>query len=59
MDKRLVFHYLDGKVDAEIFLAASQHPSEQTDALQARCNELVREGGLFRSIYVHRNHAQG
>lgn len=55
---RVVFHYLDGKVDAEIYLQASRHLAEQADALQARCDELVRGDELFRAIHVHRSHAQ-
>ena len=57
-DKRVVFHYLDGKVDAEIYLLASHHVVERADALQARCDEIVRNDELFRSIHVHRSHAQ-
>jgi len=57
-DNRVVFHYLDGKVEAEIYLPANLHPAEQTDALQARCDELVQDDELFRSIRVHRDHAQ-
>ena len=30
-DNRVVFHYLDGKVDAEIYLSADQQPAEQAD----------------------------
>lgn len=57
LDNRVVFHYLDGKVDAEIYLAASQQAG-QADTLQARCDELVRNDELFRAIHVHRSHAQ-
>ncbi len=55
---RVVFHYLDGKVDAEIFLPAIRQPAGHADALQARCDELVRDDELFRAIHVHRSHAQ-
>lgn len=57
-DNRVVFHYLDGKVDAEIYLAATRQQAGQADALQARCDELVRNDELFRAIHVHRSHAQ-
>ena len=57
-DNRVVFHYLDGKVDAEIYLAAASRQAGQADALQARCDELVRDDELFRVIHVHRSHAQ-
>ncbi len=55
---RVVFHYLDGKVDAEIYLPATRQQAGQADALQARCDELVRDDKLFRAIHVHRSHAQ-
>ncbi|TAN74086.1 MAG: cation transporter [Gallionella sp.] len=54
---RVVLHYLDGKVDAEIYLSGQQQAG-QADALQARCDELVRDDALFRAIHVHRSHAQ-
>ncbi|MDP1996554.1 MAG: cation diffusion facilitator family transporter, partial [Gallionella sp.] len=57
-DNRVVFHYLDGKVDAEIYLDAGRQTSGQADALQARCDELVRDDEFFRAIHVHRSHAQ-
>jgi cation diffusion facilitator family transporter len=56
-DIRVVFHYLDGKVDAEIYLARQQSIGE-ADTLQARCDELVRDDELFRAIHVHHSHAQ-
>ena len=55
---RVVFHYLDGKVDAEIFLPATRHTAGQADVLQVRCDELVHDDELFRAIHVHRSHAQ-
>jgi hypothetical protein len=55
--KRVVFHYLDGKVEAEIYLV-KQQSIEEADTLQARCDELVRDDELFRSIHVHHSHAQ-
>ena len=57
-DYRVVLHYLDGKVDAEIYLPASQQFSEYADSIQKRCDKLVREDKFFRSIHVHRSHAQ-
>lgn len=55
---RVVFHYLDGKVDAEIYLSADQRSAAQADELQTGCNELVRDDEFFRAIHVHRSHAQ-
>ena len=57
-DNRVVFHYLDGKVDAEIYLPANQQDAGHADALQARCDALVRDDDLFRNIHIHRSHAQ-
>ena len=57
-DYRIVFHYLDGNVDAEIYLSADQASVGQADELQAACNELVRDDGFFRAVHVHRTHAQ-
>ena len=57
VDNRVVFHYLDGKVDAEIYLV-NQQSAERADTLQARCDELVRDDELFRVIHVHHSHAQ-
>lgn len=56
--KRVVFHYLDGKVDAEIYLPDNQQLAEQAETLQVHCNDLVRNDEIFRSIHVHRSHAQ-
>ena len=54
-DNRVVFHYLDGKVDAEIYLAAANR--QQADMLQTRCDDLVRDDEIYRSIHIH-HHAQ-
>ena len=58
LENRVVFHYLDGKVDAEIYLSAHQRLAAQADELQKRCNELARDDELFRVVHVHRSHAQ-
>lgn len=57
-DGRVTFHYLDGKVEAEIHLPAAQRDSEQADVLQRRCDELVRNDEQFRFIQVSRDRAQ-
>ena len=53
-DKHVVFHYLDGKVEAEIFLPGAQ----KTDALQSRCDELVMNDEIFRGIQILSTSAQ-
>ena len=55
---RVVFHYLDGRVDAEIYLPADKQPYGQADELQTRCNELATDDKLFRVIHVYHNRAQ-
>ena len=55
---RVVFHYLDGKVDAEIYLPANQMQGKQADDLQTRCDKIASEDKLFRAIHIHRSHAQ-
>jgi cation diffusion facilitator family transporter len=57
-DCRVVFHYLDGRVDAEIYLSADKRPDGQADELQTRCNELATDDELFRAIHVYHNCAQ-
>ena len=56
-NNRVVFHYLDGKVDAEIYLAKPQSAGG-ADSLQARCDEVVTEDPIFRTIQIHRSYAQ-
>ncbi len=58
LNNRVVFHYLEGRVDAEIYLSADLQAPEQVKSFQERCNELARTEPLFRSIHVHSNHAQ-
>ena len=55
LQQRLNFHYLDGKVDVEIYLPATH---EAATALQAQCDALVKSDEIFRSILVLRLCAQ-
>jgi cation diffusion facilitator family transporter len=55
LNQRLVFHYLDGKVDAEIYLAGNH---QHAQALQEQCDELLKSDEIFRSILVLRYGAQ-
>lgn len=57
-DYRVVFHYLDGKVDAELYLPVDQHSHERADELQRRCNLLDKNDPVFRQIHIHTQHAQ-
>jgi len=56
---RAVLHYLDGHVDAELFLEAASIPDgEQTRHLRAKCAEMVADDVYFRAIQLHLTHAQ-
>jgi cation diffusion facilitator family transporter len=56
---RSVLHYLDGYVDAELFLEEAHKLSEaETEHLKTRCAEVAADDEYFRSIQLHRTHAQ-
>lgn len=55
---RSVLHYLDGKVDAELFLDADAWGTDKTESLRAQCAKVVADDPFFRSIQLHRTHAQ-
>ncbi|MDZ4201302.1 MAG: cation diffusion facilitator family transporter [Gallionella sp.] len=55
--QRVIFHYLDGKIDAEIFVDNHLLSERQTATLQNHCDELTRGDELFRSIRIHRTYA--
>ena len=57
-DNRVVFHYLEGRVDVELYFPAGRQTDEQVRTLQAHCDELVKGDPLFRAIHVHSTHAQ-
>ncbi|MDX8379524.1 MAG: cation diffusion facilitator family transporter [Gallionella sp.] len=58
LTNRVMFHYLEGRVDVELFLPTNSGDGNQAQALQLRCDELVRDDPVFRSIHIYRNHAQ-
>ena len=58
LDNRVVFHYLEGRVDVELYLPTNRFTQEGASALQARCDDLVKDDPLFHAIHVHLNHAQ-
>ena len=57
-NSRVVLHYLDGKVDAEIYFPAHQQSGEDAGALQERCDKLVHDDELFRTLRVYQGYAQ-
>ena len=56
--KHVVLHYLDGKVDAELYLTADGQDAAYANTLRARCDELVRDDEFFRTIQIYRSFAQ-
>lgn len=57
-DYRAVLHYLDGHVDAELFLdAALASSAEKSRPLRAKCAEVAADDPYFRSIQLHHTHA--
>lgn len=55
---RVVLHYLDGKVEAEIYLEVCAMPTAHAEQLQAQGDALVKSDTWFRAIQVHRCCAQ-
>lgn len=58
LGSRTVLHYLDGKVDADLFvdLMAYQDPAK-FEALQRKCAEIAMDDIYFRAIHLHRSHS--
>lgn len=58
LGRRTVLHYLEGKVDADLFLdSAVYHDHARIEAMQQRCAEITADDPYFRSIHLHRSHA--
>ena len=59
LGNRTLLHYLDGKVDADLFLdAAIYHDPATIEVLQRKCDEITQHDEYFRAIHLHRSHAQ-
>ncbi len=54
---RVVLHYLDGKVDAEIYLPAQRWSGEQVKALQEKLSAIVKDDEYYRSVSAHHSYA--
>jgi len=55
---RTTLHYLDGKVEAELFLEADHWQADKIEKLRALCSRITEDDPYFRSIQLHRTHAQ-
>jgi len=51
LSNRVVFHYLDGQIDAELYLPADVQLNAKD--LQARCTQLTHNDPLFRAIQIY------
>lgn len=59
LGNRTLLHYLDGKVDADLFLDAGVYNDPaKVEALQRKCDEIIQHDEYFRAIHLHRSHAQ-
>jgi len=54
---RVVFHYLDGQVEAEVYLPPNHPLAQDANTLQLRCNESIQNDETFRMVRLHRSHA--
>jgi len=54
--EKVVLHYLDGKAEAEIFLAGDVS-QEQIKILKNAINHMLREDPFFVAIHLHQQHA--
>ena len=58
-DYRAVLHYLDGRVEADIFLEADEEANQGViGPLRAKCAEISSDDPFFRVIQLHSTHAQ-
>ncbi|MBI1174070.1 MAG: cation diffusion facilitator family transporter [Sideroxydans sp.] len=55
---RSILHYLDGKVDAELFLDADTWSADKTESLRIQCAKVTADDPFFRSIKLHQTDAQ-
>jgi cation diffusion facilitator family transporter len=59
LGKRTVLHYLDGKIDADLFVESAIYGDPiKVEALQRKCAEITADDAYFRSIHLYHSHAQ-
>ena len=59
LDGRIMLHYLDGKIDADLFLdPAVYYDPAMIEALRRKCAEITLEDPYFRAIHLHCSFAQ-
>ncbi len=55
---RVTLHYLQGKVDVDLFVDSRQTDQNALDTLQRKCDQLVAENTYFHAIHLHRSDAR-
>ncbi len=56
---RTILHYLNGKIDADLFLDAKDYyDPAKTETLKNKCAEITADDPYFRAIHLHHSHAQ-
>jgi cation diffusion facilitator family transporter len=59
LGNRTMLHYLDGKIDADLFLdSAVYQDTARIEALQRRCAEITADDSYFRAIHLYRSYAR-
>ena len=59
LSSHTVLHYLDGKVDADLFLGeADCHDAARIESLRLKCDEIILDDPYLRSLRLHRSYAQ-
>ena len=59
LDGRIMLHYLDGKIDADLFLDPAVYcDPTMIEALRHKCAEITLEDPYFRAIHLHGSFAQ-
>jgi cation diffusion facilitator family transporter len=57
-ESRTTLHYLDGKVEADLFFYAAHCDGANMEELKSKCGEIAADDPYFRSIHLHCSHAQ-
>ncbi|MEQ1674118.1 MAG: cation-efflux pump, partial [Candidatus Nitrotoga sp.] len=50
---KVTLHYLQGKVDVDLFIDSRQTDQNVLDTLQGKCDQLVAENTYFHAIHLH------
>jgi hypothetical protein len=59
LNQRTVLHYLDGRVEVDLFLNATADKDSATiKALRQKCNEISAKDPYFGEIQLHLSNAQ-